>query len=315
MLAGSSLLVDFVVFIVSLGVIIYGAEQITQGSAHVARALGVSEFIIGATVVAFGTSLPELTAGLAAILQGVPDIAISMVVGSNVANIALIGGLTAAVYRIKIHRDVLSTDVPFLIAATIGLVIVMLDGEIILVEGLVLLGMYGAFVSHSLRHPTKGIMETEEEEVKNIDPKKIVFLVLGIFLLFLGARYLIVSATSIMQALDLTGTFVGFLMIAFGTSLPELSTTFSAARRGLGDIAIGNVIGSNTFNALIVVGLGSIAGTMPVSQDLLFLAAGGMTLVTILLGFSLTKARVTRFEGMLYVLLYIIITISLLRPV
>lgn len=307
------MLVDFIVFFISLAVLLFSANEITKDSAHIARALGVAEFVIGATVVAFGTSLPELSSALSAISLGFPDIAISMVVGSNVANIALVTGLTAAVYRIAIHRDVLSTDVPFLIASTIALIIVMVDGVVVMLEGLVLIVMYMAFLNHSIRHPTKGVIAAEH--VEKIDPKNVVGLIGGIVLLTLGAHFLISSATSIMVAFNLSGTFVGFLMIAIGTSLPEVLTTFSAARQGLGDIAIGNVIGSNTFNSLMVVGIGSFATTIPVSQDILILAVVAMLLLTVLLGFSLMKSRITRFEGMLYILLYIIILFSLLGSV
>lgn len=193
----------------------------------------------------------------------------------------------------------------------------MLDGTIVLLDGAFLLLMYAAFIGHSVRNPVRIPVGTDEDEGKGEDVNwaKIAWLLVGVVLLVVGARYLITSATRLMTDFGLTGTFVGFVFVALGFSLPEVLTAVTAAWRGHSSIAIGNVIGANTVNTLVVVGVGTLVGSLPVSQDILVLTVGGVLFLTVLLGFSLAKSRITNFEGVLYVIIYLVILVTVFGPV
>lgn len=238
-----------------------GAEGLVRGAVSGARRLGLSPLLIGLTVVAYGTSAPELVVSLQAAIEGAPDIALGNVVGSNISNIGLILGVTALVYPIRIQAQILRLDVPIMIGVSALLLGVMWDGVIGWVNGTVLVAGAAAYTVVCIwgvwDEPTAVVEDLFDEGV----PKEggwgrdLLFWVGGLALLVLGARVLVSGAVTVAEAAGLSTAVIGLTIVALGTSLPELATSVVAALRGQSDLALGNVIGSNIFNVLGILGI------------------------------------------------------------
>jgi len=301
---------EFLIFAVSMLALYYGAKFITDSAVHFAKVLGISEFVIGATVIAFGTSFPELSTSATAMLTdgGYPEVAVGNVLGSNLANIGLALGAAGMLYTIYIDRDVLENDLSFLLAPILAVFVVLLDPRVTGVEGLFLIFMYLSFVYHEISQHRKNDVVSSE----NLKPRYPMIFLTGVVLLYLGAKYLIASILDIAVTLDIDAAVVSFILVALGTSLPEVSTAIVAAKNGRGDIAIGTVIGSNAFNALIVLGAISFIGDVVVSEAFIYAALPAVVLISVLLGFMVLGNKITRFEGSLLVAIYFLAILNTL---
>ncbi len=297
------IMLEFIIFAISLTVLIYSAKLITDSASHFARVLGASEFFIGATIVAFGTSLPELSSSTEAMQSGLSEIVVGNVIGSNIANIALILGIASIFYVIRTERNILKKDLPFLILSAIATLIVLLDFKVIFIEGIALLALYLGFLANSFM--------THKEHGKHLKAKlrysMIACFILGILGIIYGARYLITSSVDIMSRLGISEAIMGFVLIAIGTSLPELATSVVAAKQGKVDMIFGNIIGSNAFNSLIVLGASAFIGTVSAAGPFITVAVPAMVLLTFLLAFIVHDKKITKFEGATLLLIYIII--------
>jgi cation:H+ antiporter len=294
----------------------YGAEWLITGAAGIARRLGVAPLVIGLTVVSYGTSAPELAVSLLAATRGQSAIALGNVVGSNIANIGLILGLTALLAPPRVDGMLIRRELPFLLIATLCVGPVLLDGSIDRIEGLALVAGAFAFTYATFRwtknRAVAGPEEPDEsQEILEAAADKSsfmlwAFLLIGLGVLVGGGHSFVVGAVGIAQVLGVSERVVGLTVVAFGTSLPELAASVMAAYRGHSDLAVGNVVGSNLFNILLILGLTSsltpITGTIAeVGYDLAF-----MTLLTVLMLVSMRGARtITRVEGGLYCLSYV----------
>ena len=301
-------MIEFLIFVLSLPVLYYGAKLLTDGARGIAKAAGISEFVIGATVVAFGTSLPELASSAFAMISGHPGIVVGNVIGSNLANIGLALGFAGMLYPIYVSRQITDIDIPFLLASAAANLVVFVDLSVSWVEGLILLLMYLAFLNHEISMREDSSAKAEG----TLHPKHLVSIVVGALLLYFGARYLVSSALAISEALSISESVVAFLLVAIGTSLPEITTSVVAARAGKGEIAIGNVMGSNAFNSLIILGSSSFLGVVTVGSSFLYSTLPSMILVSVLLGFMSLNNRITRLEGSLLFLIYCALVINLL---
>ncbi|MHC1632046.1 MAG: calcium/sodium antiporter [Methanotrichaceae archaeon] len=303
-------LLEFFIFALSLVSLYYGAKFITDSAVHFAKVLGVSEFVIGATIVAFGTSLPELSASLIAMLEGSghPEIVVGNVLGSNVANIGLALGSAAMFYRIYIDRNIIETDLPFLLASVLAMFVAFIDFRITWFEGLFMILMYLSFICHEISQHQKNDVKSNER----FKPKYIVVFVTGMVLLYLGAKYMILSILAIAVTFSLSETIISFILVALGTSLPEMSTSIIAAKDGRGDIAVGDIIGSNAFNALIIPGVSSLVGNVVVNEAFMSVALPVVVLISFLLGFMMLGNKITKFEGMMLVIIYFITIVNML---
>lgn len=301
-------MIEFLIFVLSLPVLYYGARLLTDGARALAKAAGVSEFVIGATVVAFGTSLPELASSAFAMISGHPGIVVGNVIGSNLANIGIALGFAGMLYPIYVSRQITDIDIPFLLASAAANLVVFVDLSVSWIEGLILFLMYLAFLSHEISMRR----ESSAKAIGNLHPKHPLSILAGVVLLYFGAIYLISSALAISEALNISEPVVAFLLVALGTSLPEIATSVVAAKEGKGEIAVGNVLGSNAFNSLIILGSSSFLGAVTVDSPFLYSTLPSMILVSVLLGFMSFNNRITRLEGTLLFLIYCALVINLL---
>jgi cation:H+ antiporter len=299
----------------------FGAEWLVKGSSSLARSLGVTPVVIGLTVVAFGTSAPEFVVSLISAIQGKSMIAVGNVIGSNICNIALILG-TAALFRPIIgSRSIVQRDIPLMLGISFYLLFLSLDSRLGRLEGATLFGgviLYTFFNYRvSLKESIQGNVdviqkyESELEEIGYIKtgPKQIIIILLGIAGVVAGAQIVVNSAVEIMKVLGVNEKFIGLTIVAFGTSLPELATSVVAAIRKEMDISIGNLVGSNVFNILSVLGAGSLVRPIPIPNG--FIGSGmiidySVMMFTSFLPWLMMRKGLTvkRRDGLLLVLLY-----------
>jgi cation:H+ antiporter len=306
----AGLLLEFLIFAVSLVALYYGAKSITDSAVHFAKVLGVSEFVIGATVVAFGTALPEFSTSLVAMLVdgGRPEIAAGNVLGSILANTGLALGAAAMFYGIYIDRKILETDLSFLLASMLAVFVVFIDFKITWIEGIFLIAIYLSFIRHEISEHRK----SESKGSEKFRPRYLALFLAGMAMLAIGASYMIEAIRTISATLGLSEAVVAVVLLAVGTSLPEISTAVVAAKNGRGDIAMGDVLGANTFNALIILGSVSLVQDVAVNEAFISTTLPVVVLISLLLGFMVLGNRITRFEGSMLVAIYFLEIITIL---
>lgn len=247
-------------FIAGLVLLYYGADFLVDGSSRLALSYGVRPLIIGMTIVSFATSMPELMVSLLAIGQGSSDIAVGNIVGSNIANIGLILGASALVMPLMVPRSLLRRELPIMIVATLALYVMCLDGVLTRFDAVFLLSFLLLFIYYCLRYARHTGTDPQAptdmvEKERSHRGRDILYIVGGIVGLGLGANWMVTSAVTIARAFGLSELFIGMTIVALGTSLPELAASLMSAAKGEMDISIGNVIGSNIFNVLFVLGI------------------------------------------------------------
>lgn len=303
-------------FLLLLGLVllVFGADLLVKGAARLAGNFGVPALVIGLTVVAFGTSAPELAVSVKAAYSGQPELAVANVVGSNILNVLFILGLAALISPLLISRQLIRQDVPLMVGASVVVTMMALNGNINRLEALVLftgLISYTAFLFYQGRK--QGADATDEEVSAILDAKvpawqNLLLVVGGLVLLVLGARWLVQSAVEIATMLGVSEAVIGLTIVAVGTSLPEVVTSVVATMRGQRDIAVGNVVGSNTFNILCVLGFSGLVSPTPllVGEQLAQLDIPVMLGVAILcVPLFFTGAILDRVEGSIFLVLYI----------
>jgi cation:H+ antiporter len=288
-----------------LALLYFGAEGLVRGSSSLALRLGVGPLLVGLTVVAFGTSTPELVVSLKAAYLGQGDISVGNVVGSNICNIGLILGFSALIIPIKVASQIVRVDTPIMIGVTTLAMALLYDGALSRVEGVVLFVLLIGYVVFSIRlakqKPSDPLAGEFTEEIK-ISKRGIwedaVFIVAGLVMLVIGARFLVDAAIDIAKAFGLGEAVIGLTIVAVGTSLPEFATSLVAALKKEADIAVGNVVGSNIFNILGILGV-SATVTPLTSTGITGIDLGVMMLFALVLWiFSRTGYRLTRSEGL-----------------
>lgn len=269
---------DFLFVIIGAALLHGGGELLVRSASSLARTFGLSSFVIGLTVVAFGTSSPELAATLASSLRGTPEVAIGNVVGSNIANIGLILGGAALVFALQSVREVVRREVPLLTLCALLLFPLLLDGWVSRLEGALLLGLLGLYLGYQFRKPTGGSEEGDAPQLPLW--RALLGVALGTLLLVVGAQALVCGAVSLAEGFGVPERVIGLTLVALGTSLPELASSLVAALRRQGDLILGNVIGSNIFNVLTILGVAALVRPLPVSFG------GVSTDLWVLVGFS-----------------------------
>ncbi|MBA3029025.1 MAG: calcium/sodium antiporter [Proteobacteria bacterium] len=302
--------------VLGLALLVWSANRFVEGSASTARHFGMPPLLIGMVVVGFGTSVPEMMVSALAASQGNPGIALGNAYGSNITNIALILGLTAMISPIVVHSRVLQKELPILTAITVLAAWQLRKGEITRVDALVLLGVFCALMAWTIRQGMErktdalgGEME-QELEVSAMPVQRAVFrLVVGLVLLIVSSRILVWGAVEIAHGFGVSDLIIGLTIVAVGTSLPELASSIIAARKGEHDIALGNILGSNLFNTLAVVGIAGAIHPMAVepevfSRDIPVMAA--LTVSLFIIGYGCrAPGRINRFEGAALLACYI----------
>jgi cation:H+ antiporter len=294
-----------------------GAELLVHGASQIARALGVTPLVIGLTVVAFGTSAPELVVSVHAVLGGRSDIALGNVVGSNTFNVLFILGLCALVRPLLVHSALVRREVPLMIGVSLGLWLFALDGFLGPLECLLALAGLVVFVVSSIRAARSEDAVCPGESARATDARavslaaQIGLVALGLALLVLGARWFVAAAITIAQLLGLSETVIGLTIVAAGTSLPEVATSLMATLRGQRDIAVGNVVGSNLFNVLGILGVAGLVGDarLAVSPSIVAFDLPVMVAVALAcLPIFASGHRIARWEGALFLAYYVAYT-------
>lgn len=310
---------DAAAVVIGLAVLIAGGELVVRGASGLASSLGISPVIIGLTVVAFGTSSPELMVSIGATLDGSPDIAVGNVVGSNIYNILLVMGLATLVRPLIVRQQLVRFDVPLVIGVSILFWILVLDGALSAPEGVLLVGFLGAYAIVSIRSGRRdSISVTEEYQATLRRPAKprsrgrdALLFVAGLAALVVGAQVLVGGATNLARSFGVPELVVGLTVVAIGTSMPELVTSLVAAIRGQRDLAVGNAIGSNLFNILGVLGLTAVLapGGLPVAASAVSFDIPVMIAVSVAcLPLLFTGHILRRWEGALFVAYAVIYT-------
>jgi len=306
-----------IVFVVSLLALVKSADWFTEGAEELGVFLGVPSYVVGLTIVAIGTSLPELVSSIFAVVEGSPEIVVGNAVGSNITNIFLVLGLAAILGgRLFVSREIVKIDLPMLASSAALLGLTALDGTISRIDGLLLFagaliyGVYGVRIARP-SPVTQAKVEAAVAEDLGLDrgrlrPLVLLKLIGGAAVLYFAARYTIKSVIELSTLLDVGADVIAISAVALGTSLPELVVSVVAARRGKLEIAIGNVIGSNIFNAFAVVGIPALIAPLPVTHPVLTIGLPFMGVATVLYFFMAQDREVTRWEGMPLVLFYIL---------
>ena len=290
------MLLDVVLIVVGVALVLFGADRLTEGASALARRMNVPEIIIGLTIVAAGTSAPELFVSLVSALKGTPDLAVGNVVGSNTMNAMLIVGCAAMVAPMTISRSTVKKDIPFSVGTSVLLILLAVDSFLGRVDGIILLLGFAVFMAYTLMQAKTGSTDEVQAETSPVW-KNIVYLVGGLLGLVLGSNLFVDSASSVAYALDISEGVVGLTVVAGGTSLPELATSVVAARKGQSAIAIGNVIGSNVFNILLILGLTATISPMEIEGITTIDMAVMLISVALVWMFSFTRYTVERWEG------------------
>ena len=310
------MILAIVAVVIGLAVLVWSADKFVDGAVGIAEYCGMSTLLIGMVIVGFGTSAPELTVSALSAGQGNPELALGNAYGSNIANIALILGATALISPILMQRSVIRGDLPILIAVSILSIVLVWDGSVVRWNGVLLLVVFALVMGYSiwreLRKAHAEATESVEEESaeKASLGKSIMWLVLGLALLVASSRALVWGAVVIARTLGVSDLLIGLTIVAIGTSLPELASSIAAARKGENDLALGNIIGSNLFNTLAVVGLAATISPMDeiekavTYRDMPLMTA--LTVALIVLGFRRKgDGRLNRIAGAILLAVYI----------
>lgn len=315
------MLIQLLLLVLGFVMLVKGADWFVDGSASIASKFGIPQLIIGLTIVAMGTSAPEAAVSITAAMGGNADITIGNIVGSNILNILIILGITSLVYPISVQKNTLAIDIPVTIFITALLLLLGYDGKISRIDAIIMLIIFIAYLSFlfvSAKKERNALLQnsveeteitnanSEETEIKDIPLfKAILFTIIGLALIIAGSNFVVKSATFIAEKLGLSQRFIGLTIVALGTSLPELFTSVTAAIKKNSDIAIGNIIGSNIFNILFVVGLSGLIIPVPFQTEFRFdTIISGIAAITLLL-FCLPKKKLPRFAGAIMLLGYV----------
>lgn len=299
-----------------LFLLLLGGEMLVRGSVSLAERLGVPKLIIGLTIVAIGTSAPELVVSVKAALDGVPGIALGNVVGSNIANIVLVLGLPALIYPLYCDLQSMRRDGILMVAATLLFVAMCLHGTFSTVQGTILLSLTFVYLWYSYMRTRRNsvsattVAEVVTEEIEHHMPRSlwasVPFTIVGIVALIVGSRMLINGATDIARTIGLSDTVIGITLVAIGTSLPELATGVVAALRRHGEVAVGNAIGSNLFNILAIMGTAALVAPIPVEPKVLRFDIWVMVACSVLIfPFALTNRPIGRVAGAAFLIAFV----------
>jgi len=305
------LLLQIGLLVIGFTMLVKGADYFVDGAAGIATKFGIPQLVVGLTIVAMGTSAPEAAVSITGALHGAADISIGNVVGSNILNILIILGITGFITTVAVQKSTLMIEMPFMLAITVLLIILGMSGnELTFVEGVIFWICFIAYLAYLYVLAKKGI----EEEATEDRPvwKLILFILVGGTVVVWGANISVDAATAIAQAIGISERFIGLTIVALGTSLPELVASVTAARKGNADIAIGNIVGSNIFNILFVLGTSALITPIPYQSTFLVdgivaVAAGALLWVA-----TIRKKELNRTWGIIMLLSYVAYFIYLL---
>ena len=300
------MLLNIIWIIAGIALVLWGADRLTDGAVAIAERMHISQMVIGLTIVAMGTSMPEFFVSFMSALKDTPDMAVGNVVGSNIFNTLLIVGCAALVTPIMILPATVKKDIPFAMVASVALLLMCLDGNISRIDAVVLLGLFAVFMYITLKGAKENEQPMQQTSAKGGKPfMSVVWIVVGLVCLVFGSNLFVDAATVIARQLGVSDAVIGLTIIAGGTSFPELATSVVSARKGQSGIAIGNVLGSNVFNILLILGITGVMSPMTLqgitTVDLTMLVVS----MVMLWLFSFTKYTLARWEGALLTIVFI----------
>ncbi|MBS5527973.1 MAG: calcium/sodium antiporter [Prevotella sp.] len=299
-------MISIILVVVGVALVLWGADRLTDGATALAQRMNVSQIVIGLTVVAMGTSMPEFFVSMVSAIKGTPDLAVGNVVGSNIFNTMFIVGISAAVAPMAISRSAVRKDIPFAVVATLMLSVMCMDGNISRTDAGILFALFIVFMVYTLRLARKGAVDVEEKKKEDLSVvMSSVFIIVGLACLIGGSNLFVNGASAIAKALNVSDAVIGLTVVAMGTSLPELATSVVAARKGRSAMAMGNVIGSNVFNILMILGVTGMITPMQI-EGITMTDMGVMLVGMVLMWmFSYTKYKVARWEGFVLAAMFV----------
>ena len=310
----------FLMFAAGLAALVVGADILVRGASRLALSFGISPLVVGLTIVAFGTSAPEMAVSVGAVLNGQTGLAMGNVVGSNIFNVLFILGVSALIAPLVVHVQLIRQEIPIMIGASVLLLLLSLDGKLSLLDGALLFGLlivYTVFLVLQSRRETRQAQAEYDAEIQPAAPTawdarlpvQIALIVAGLGLLVLGSDWLVTAAVAFAQALGVSDLVIGLTIVAAGTSMPEVATSVTAALKGERDIAVGNVVGSNTFNLLGCLGLsGLVAGSAGLAVAPALLAFDIWVMLAVALAclpIFLSGREIARWEGAVFLGYYV----------
>jgi len=325
-----------VVFVVAVAALVKGSHWFLHGAERIGLSFGMSPFLIGVLIVGVGTSFPELVSSVAGVIKGIPEIVVANAVGSNIANILLVLGVIAVMGRkLEVSKNLIDLELPLLAISTVLFVGIVYDGQVHFLEAVMLFASYLIYLLYSIfsqggetvgavmEHQTAKIQRMAREEWSGMSQfvyqlkarKDYVFFVVGIALVLGGAKYLIDAVIALSEIWNIAPGVISVTAIAIGTSLPELFVSGRAVLDGKSEVAIGNILGSNAFNALMVVGLPGLFSTLPVDPATLAVGVPMMAAATLLFVLSGISKKLYHWEGMMFLMLYVFFILKLFNIV
>ena len=297
---------QIILLCVGFVMLVKGADWFVDGASGIATKFKIPQIVIGLTIVAMGTSAPEAAVSITAALKGNADITVGNIVGSNILNVLIILGLSAVITPLAVAKSTIKVDIPFMIAISLLFLVMGYDGTIALLEGIILLAVFIAYLTYLFVLAIKD-KDNSEEDIKEMSVvKALAWTVVGLALIVYGSDVTVDAATKIAKFLGLSERFIGLTLVALGTSLPELFTSVSAARKGNADIAIGNIVGSNIFNILFVVGLSASIIPVPFAAGFRFDTIVAIIAGVLLFVCSLKDGKLKKWAGALMLLSYVV---------
>ena len=302
----AGIIIQVVLLLVGFVFLIKGSDFFVDGASSIASILKIPTIIVGLTIVAFGTSAPEAAVSITSSLTGNNAMAVSNVIGSNLFNMLMVIGIAALLGDLLMEKSVLEKDLPFLVGVTLLLAVFILIGwNISVVEGIILLIILAAYVIYLIRSAGQSGAANYVEKPKLTTPKSILFIIVGLAGIILGGDMVVKSASSIAMALGMSETLVGLTIVAIGTSLPELVTSITALRKGENQLVIGNVVGSNIFNILFVLGASSAISAIPIDSTMIIDTVIMIAVTILCFIFGKTQEKYDKKEGIILVVLFI----------
>lgn len=307
------MILNILFIVIGIVLVLWGADRLTDGAVAVAEKMKMPQIVIGLTIVAMGTSMPEFCVSLISALKGTSDLAVGNIVGSNIFNTLLIVGVSALVAPMSIMKTTVRKDIPFALVASALLLIMCLDGDISRIDAAILFVMFLIFMYITLRGAKVQGTDLEEKEKKPMATwLSVVWILVGLACLIGGSNLFVDGATVVATKLGVSEAVIGLTIVAGGTSLPELATSVVSARKGNSGIAIGNVLGSNVFNILAILGLTGVISPMTLKG--ITMTDLSMMVISIILIwlFSFTKYKIERWEGAILTAVFVGYIYSLL---
>ena len=302
----ASIIIQFVLLIVGFVFLIKGSDFFVDGASSIASLLKIPTIIVGLTIVALGTSAPEAAVSITSSLTGSNALAVSNVIGSNMFNILMVIGIAALLGELVMEKQVLEKDLPFLVGITLlWAIFIVIGWDITNIEGIILLAIMVAYIAYLVYSTKKSGGATEVEKPKYSLPYSIIFILVGLAGIVIGGDLVVDSASAIAMAFGMSETLVGLTIVAIGTSLPELVTSLTALRKGENQMVIGNVIGSNIFNILFVLGASSAISAIPLSSSMLIDVILMIFVTVLCFIFGKTQEKYDKKEGAILVILFI----------